>query len=324
MTRTLILSLVILSATQTATQPQTFRSGVELVRVPVLVTDGTRPIAGLTAADFTLLDQNVPQAATAIPLERQPVDVTLVLDVSGSVQGRALDQLRADVTTIARSLQPDDRVRLITFGETVTDVFGFQPGGAQLPLDRIASGGATSLYAALGAALIVDPSNDRPQLVFALTDGIDNASFLDAGRIAALASVSSASLYIALVDSSEPVQRFAGASDPLAAERSTLTYRPSRGSVYEQHPVVTRSVGPYVLGPNLPALRAAVAHTGGALYDKAPGTLPARFQHALDDFRGGYLLSYAPTGVTRGGWHDIVVHANNPHYTVRARSGYGS
>lgn len=133
MTRAVIVSFVILSFAQTTTQPQTFRSGVELVRVPVFVTDGTRPIAGLTAADFTLLDQNVPQTATAIPLERQAVDVTLVLDVSGSVQGRALDQLRADVTTIARSLQPDDRVRLITFGETVTDVFGFQPGAPSCP-----------------------------------------------------------------------------------------------------------------------------------------------------------------------------------------------
>ncbi|HEX4468751.1 MAG TPA: VWA domain-containing protein, partial [Gemmatimonadaceae bacterium] len=141
--------LVVLGSAQTTTQPQTFRSGVELVRVPVLVTEGSRSIAGLTAADFTLLDQNVSQAVTAIPLERQPVDVTLVLDVSGSVQGRALDQLRADVTTIARSLQPDDRVRLITFGENVNDVFGFQPGGAQLSLDGITSGGATSLYAAL-------------------------------------------------------------------------------------------------------------------------------------------------------------------------------
>jgi VWFA-related protein len=321
-TRGLIIIAVFLSAVQSSTQQQTFRSGVEVIRVPVFVADGTQPIVDLTAGDFTLLDLNVPQIIRLMPLDREAVDVTLVLDVSGSVQGRTLDKLRADVDQIADSLELNDRVRLITFGENVTDVFGFQPGGAHLPVERIAAGGVTSLYAALAAALIVDPSNERPQLVFAVTDGIDNASFLDANRVAALASLSSASLYIALVDSSQPVHRFADANDPLSGERSTLTYTPSKGSAYERYPVVTRTAGPYVLGPNVSALKAAATHTGGALYDKTSGSLPAHFKRALDDFRTGYLLSYTPTGVPHGGWHDIVVRTRHPRYTVRARRGY--
>src|SRR4029079_15359034 len=89
-----------------------FRSGVEVVRVPVAVVDRTKPVRGLTAADFELLDHGVRQTlAAAAAVEDLPVDVTLVLDSSGSVKGRALDQLKADVQSIANDLQPDDRVR---------------------------------------------------------------------------------------------------------------------------------------------------------------------------------------------------------------------
>lgn len=322
MTRPLLLAGIALCAAQAGAPPQIIRSSVEAVRVPVWVTDGSRTLRDLRADDFVLLDKGVEQTVRLVPLDGQDVDVTLVLDVSGSVQGRALDQLRGDVNAIADALQPNDRVRLIAFGENVTDVFGFRPGGAELPIEHMSSGGVTSFYAALAAALITDPANDRPQLVFALTDGVDNASFLDAGRVTSIATLSSASLYIALVDPSEPAQRFATGADPLASERSTLTYTPNSGSVYERHPVVTRSSGPYVLGPNLPALKTMVARTGGALYTKASGTLVTRFQRALDDFRAGYLLSYSPAGVPPGGWHDIAVRTKNPKYTVRARGGY--
>ena len=42
----------------------------------------------------------------------------------------------------------------------------------------------------------------------------------------------------------------------------------------------------------------------------------------LADFRTGYVLTYIPTGVSRGGWHEIRVQSKNPAYTIRARDGY--
>jgi hypothetical protein len=304
-------------------QPQTtFRASVDVVRVPAVVTDGTHAVSGLTAADFELLDSNVLQKIAVTPLEAQPVDVTLVLDVSGSVQGHALNELRADVQKIAGSLQPADRVRLITFGDDVRDVFGYLSGGAPLPVDRIAGGGVTSLYEGLAAALMADPGIERPQLVFALTDGRDNASFFDAKRIASLASTTPASLYLAIVDPSQPLNRFDDAKNPLSTEQSVITYAERKGSVYEQHQVVRRAAGPYTGPPEMSALKAAVARTGGALYEKVRDSLPERFMHALDDFRSGYLLSYSPTGVPASGWHEVTVRVKNPRDIVRARGGY--
>ena len=76
---------------------QPFRSGVDVVRVDALVTDGHRPIAGLKAADFELLDNGVLQQIDSVALESQPLAVVLVLDTSGSVAGNKMAHLAAAV-----------------------------------------------------------------------------------------------------------------------------------------------------------------------------------------------------------------------------------
>jgi hypothetical protein len=320
-TATIVVTAVVSATTLGAARQQpTFRSTVDAVRIPAVVTEGGRAVNGLTAGDFELLDANVKQTIEVVPVEGQPVDVTLVLDTSGSVSGPALDALRTAVQAIADGLQPNDRVRLITFGGQVRDVFGLKPGGTAIPIDRIRGGGVTSLYAALGSALMIDPAIDRPQLVFALTDGLDSASFFDAKRVVALAGSTTACLYIALVKSTDAVLRTSDDSGPLAGEHTTTQYAPSRRGVLEGR-TVTRTFGSYVGGPNVASLKAAVARTGGALYQNVSGTLVARFQAALSEFRSGYVLSYTPSA-PRGGWHEIVVKVKNPKYTVRARGGY--
>ena len=84
-----------------------------------------------------------------------------------------------------------------------------------------------------------------------------------------------------------------------------------------------RSIGPYLGGPNISALRTAAARTGGALYENPSNTqLPAIFKRVLDDFRSSYVLTFAPTGVARPGWHDLTVRVTNTKFSVRARKGY--
>jgi VWFA-related protein len=309
MTRTLgalIASAWLLGASLQGQQTAVFRSSVDVVALPVSVRDGNRPVSGLTSADFEVLDNLVRQEITSTVVEGLPVDVTLVLDASGSVTGAALAQLKSDVQQMGDLLQPNDRVRLLTFAEQVHDVFGLQPGGARLPVDRITAGGDTSFYNALAAALVAFPSLDRPQFVFAMTDGLDSESFLDADRVAALAGFSTASLYIALVPSVDTVEHVELSPDE---RRGT-----SMGS---------RSLGSYVGGPNRSALRRATEKTGGELYaNPAEKTLPAIFARVLDDFRTSYVVRYTPHNVPRAGWHDVIVRTKNRKYTVRTRQGY--
>ena len=71
-----------------------FRAGADVVSVEASVRRERRPVIGLTAADFELLDNGVPQEITDVNYEKLPIDVTVLLDVSASVTGSALDELR--------------------------------------------------------------------------------------------------------------------------------------------------------------------------------------------------------------------------------------
>jgi VWFA-related protein len=293
MTGRLVLTAVAfaLSASLQGQPPATvFRSGVDVVSVPVSVKQKNRPVSGLTAADFQVLDNGVAQQLTSTLVEVLPVDVTLVLDTSGSLRAHLAD-LKSEIQQIADVLQSNDRVRLIAFANTVADVFGLQPAGSRLPLERLTAGGGTSFYNALAAALMALPDTDRPQLVFGFSDGLDNVSFLDADRVVSLAGRTSASLYIGLV--AAPAER-----------RVSLT--------------------PYEGGPNRRLLREAVARTGGAFVEDSSGTrLSDAFGRVLEEFRTSYMLTYTPRGVGRTGWHDIAVKVTRPgKFDIRARRGY--
>ena len=63
-------------------QRPTFRGTAAGVVLDVSVFDGRRPVTGLTASNFEVLDDGVPQVATAATVESIPLDVTIVIDVT--------------------------------------------------------------------------------------------------------------------------------------------------------------------------------------------------------------------------------------------------
>ncbi len=295
MSRALIVSCVVVGGLMTqvdgAQQAPRFVSIAEVVSVPLSVTDGNRPVAGLTTADFELFDNGVLQTVNSTNIESTPIDVTLVTDTSGSVEGPALDLFKAAMQDIAVSLRPNDRVRLVGFGTTVSDITGLQPGGAPLPLERLKVGGATSFYNALAAVLMGLRSTERPQLVVAFSDGLDNLSFLDASTVVTLAGHANSTLYLLLEHKSTPA-RLGG-------------------------------VAPWTGQPDRRKLQEAAERTGGQVFEhKATDSLPALFDRVIDEFRTKYLLRYTPAGVNREGWHDISVRVKGKKFTVRARKGY--
>ena len=46
------------------------------------------------------------------------------------------------------------------------------------------------------------------------------------------------------------------------------------------------------------------------------------FLQVLEEFRQRYVVSYSPSGVSREGWHQLVVRVKGRSATVRARPGY--
>src|SRR6185436_10780661 len=109
-----------------AQELQVFRSTANAVSVDVTVQDsGRRPITRLTAADFEVLDNGVKQEIGEIGYARLPIDVTVALDVSYSVNGLMLERLRRGVVQLMSDFGAEDRLRLLLFNSKVARTLDF-------------------------------------------------------------------------------------------------------------------------------------------------------------------------------------------------------
>ena len=155
----LVLSTCLAFAMAQATTPR-FRTGVEVVRVNVLVTDGNRPVAGLTAADFELRDSRVVQQVESATFADIPVSMSLVLDVSHSVRGRTLEQLKEAASAALDQIEAPDQAALLTFHSAVDLQAGWGPSSPAIraALQQAEAGGGTALYDAAFSALTMTGS----------------------------------------------------------------------------------------------------------------------------------------------------------------------
>ena len=110
--------------------------------------------------------------------ETTPRDVTLVLDVSGSMQGRKMEQARAAGKQLLATLRSDDRFRLIDFSSdvrTFRDEFvgasAANVRDADRYLDALEAQGGTNIEGALREAMRPAITTERLPLVLFVTDG---------------------------------------------------------------------------------------------------------------------------------------------------------
>lgn len=281
---------------------QTFRSGVDAVAVDVLVTRGREAVPGLTADDFTLLDNGVRQEVAAVLVEEVPVTLLLVLDTSGSVRGTPLRRLRAAAAAAGEALGPGDRVGLVTFSDKLRlAVEPAPPAGLADALDRVRAGGATALYDAVFAALVLRERTAGRTVALVFSDGYDTASWLEPLDVLDAARRSDVVVY--------------GVRHEHLA-REGWQPRERRG----------RAGGRFAAEPQLfgrEFLGRLAADTGGSVYVAADlDRLREVFARVVSEFRSRYVLTYTPQGVDAGGWHELEVRVRGRGRRVQARRGY--
>jgi VWFA-related protein len=297
---TILASVAVLRAVATPITPSphdpqsaVFRAYADVVFVETAVLAGAAPVLGLTAQKFQLLDNGVKQHIDEVTLDSLPVDLTLLVDVSGSVSP-AIDQFRRDVGGIAGLLRSSDRLRVVIFGTDVTLAVPLQSAQAALAIGPLTASGATSLNDATFYALSQPIGFDRRHLIVTFTDGRDNGSLLGPARLLALAGRSEGVMHVVLWRPPRP----AALSSPLLRE----------------------------LMPEVPAPLVGIARaTGGDIHEveSSKVDLLGEFSRVLAVFRQSYLLRYTPQGVKREGWHNLVVSVpEGKKYAVRARKGY--
>ena len=134
------------------------------------------------------------------PADRQtgvtvPRDLTLVVDVSGSMSGTKLEQAKAALEQAIGTLGSRDRFRLIAFSSAVRR---FRDGyvsatrdnltGAREFIQQLGAEGGTNIAGALGAALDLPGDTERLAIVLFLTDGVPSVGEQAPDRIAELAA----------------------------------------------------------------------------------------------------------------------------------------
>jgi len=279
---------------------QVFRAEANAVTVSVSVMNGRKPVAGLTAKDFELTDNGVPQTVTAPSIESLPIDVTLVLDLSESMLGERLEGLRSSTRQISALLRPADTIRVIGVQQIVKDVIARQPGNTSIAVDLLTARGSTALHDGLISALVRRGAPDRRQVIIAVTDGRDTASFAGRDVVEAVARRAEATLHLLVL-----IENYRTARNGVALRGQSLPTVESLTSMVDAYRQIAES-------------------TGGEVFPMDPrDSLSGAFKDTLEQFRQAYVLRYSPHGVAMPGWHDITVRVTKSgRHDVRARKGY--
>jgi len=190
----LLLSCPLLNA---AAQNPTFSSKVEAIRVDVLVTDRGKPVLGLGRGDFEIFDNGVGQQVDLVSFDQQPLNVILTLDMSDSVVGDRLANLRDAGRGVLDGLKTGDRAALVTFSHAVSLGADLTVDLARVrsALDQARPSGYTSVVDACFAGMMLGESDAGRALVIVFSDGLDTSSWLAPEAVLEIAKRSDAVVY---------------------------------------------------------------------------------------------------------------------------------
>jgi len=205
----------------------------QLMRVNASVTDRNgRALSDLQPADFTVWENGIERKVVSIAPSREPFNLVLLLDVSGSVEER-IDFIRKAARDFLKTASHQDRIAIISFRGDIQIISNFSTDRTLLSqkLEEIDAGGPTALYDALAYVLstTLKPLRGDRTAVVILSDGDDNQSFIPIPALLEATNESGALIYPLYVPSGlipeSSVARPEGTADPLRARYLTLTTR---------------------------------------------------------------------------------------------------
>jgi Ca-activated chloride channel family protein len=280
-------------AAMTARRNERIRVDVNLVLVPLIVTDPMdRLVTGLEKENFFLYENNKPQAIKTFSQEDAPVSIGIIFDLSGSMANKII-RARDSILQFMHTANPQDEFFVIGFNDRpeLIEDFTSSPQDIEARLATIHAEHRTALLDAIyfGLSKMKQAKYERRALLI-VSDGGDNRSRYTENEVRSTVRESSVQIYSI------------GIFDPYAA---TTEER---------------------LGPML--LNDICAETGGRLFrvdDIAEmGDIAEKISAEL---RNEYVLGYKPDDERKDGkWRKVKVKLvpppGLPQLTVHARTGY--
>jgi Ca-activated chloride channel family protein len=264
------------------------RVETDLVVLNVTATnEGGAYVHGLERGNFKVYEDGKEQRITNFSREETPFAVALLLDVSGSMEGR-VSMARSAAIRFLDGLRPEDTAAVYSFHRKVEQVQEFSPSRDLSPIAYgLSAKGETVLHDA-----IVRAANDlasRPEkrrAIVVLSDGADTRSEASADKALNAALAANATIYT--VDLSEQTP---------GPQKSFLA-----AGVLREY--ATKSGGRFVPTPGGKALRDA-------------------FGEIVEELSNQYTIGYRPSNrIHDGRWRTIEVKIDRPEVKARTRRGY--
>ena len=290
--RAALALLLLLAPALLVAQETTLHVNVKLVNVFVNVTDANGAfVGGLKQNDFAVFEDGRPQKIAVFErVSQMPLNLTLAIDTSGSVSKDLHAEAEAAHRFVQNILRPQDRMSLMQFSTTVSQLTPFtdKPAAIDRGLKKLHTDFATALYDAIvQGSDRLGPLEGRKALIL-ISDGDDtiaDATYPEALEHALRNEV----MIYSLID--VPVAASAG--------------RDTGG----EHTLISFS-----------------QQTGGRYFYVNEGGLDAAFQHVSEELRTQYLIGYYPQHQVPGAdFHRITVtipRAAPGQFKLSYRTGY--
>jgi VWFA-related protein len=271
----------------------TIKKRVDEVNVLFIATDRHgKFVRNLNQNDFSILDDHKP-VESIVNFRREtdlPIEMGLLMDVSGSVQGRFGFEKEAAVGFLQHVIRPGyDRAFVVGFNkdshmtQDFTDRVPLLAAGVQ----RLTNGGGTALYDAIYKACkekLLRDHSEHPirKAIIILSDGEDNQSEHTRAQAIEMAQRAEVLIYAISTDDSGLILRGDKALEDLAN-----------------------------------------ASGGRAFFPYKMKDITHSFASIEDELRSQYAVSYKPSDFDADGrYHSIEITALKKDLQVRARRGY--
>jgi Ca-activated chloride channel homolog len=285
-----------LSATDLADEGEpmlTIKARVDEVNVLFIATDRRgKFVRNLNQADFSILDDHKP-VQSILNFRREtdlPIELGLLMDVSGSVQGRFTFEKEAAIGFLQHIIRPSyDRAFIVGFNKEshLTQDFTDKVPLLAAGIERLSNGGGTALYDAVYKACqdkLLREQFDHPvrKAIIVVSDGEDNQSEHTRAQAIEMAQRAEVLIYAISTDDSGLILRGDRVLEDLAS-----------------------------------------ATGGRAFFPYKMKDITHSFASIEDELRSQYAVSYKPSDFDADGrYHSIEITALKKDLQVRARRGY--
>ena len=300
------VGLVILSALATtgvvAQESPTFKGGVDLVALNVVVMNKQQQfVGGLTADNFAVYEDGIQQDLSFFAANELPLDLAILLDTSASMVDRMNTAKQAAVNFVS-ALRPIDRLLVIDIKDSsrILAPLSHDLTAARQSILKTTAGGGTALYNGLYLTL-KEMTRDRRgatdvrrQALVLLSDGDDTSSLVAFDDVMELAKESGISIY-------------------------TIVLSSGPASVYldrRRHPSASKSEY---------GMKSLAYETGGRSFAALEiGDLAGIYKTIWQELASQYALGYTPTNRRRdGAYRRVSVRIlDRADAQPRTRAGY--